>query len=837
FTYISAPDYSLERKNPYLSDYSADNWAEHISANTVGLINSIFSTGTIPSDPPTTTPTSTPIIDTSTLWQNIKINEFACAPQGDENEWVEFYNNSTTSLDLTGGYLCDERGATSTSGCKSINGIISANAWFLFDLDTRSFLNNSGDSVILRNDKGEEMDKIIYNGDLIPESGQSLARKKDGQDTDNNLDWAITTSLTKNSTNIITAPVVNIGGGGTYIPPVVLEIPILTVLAQTSDKIVLNEIYPDPVGSDTADEFIEIRNTGTETVNLSGWTISDLVKKYVLSGNLGAGEIAVYKREKTGIALNNSTLEEVKLADSSGKIVDKINYNKAFEGQSYMRDDKGNWLWTAEITPGLTNKYVNVDNLGITVDIKYPKTAEIGEIVIFDASESSDSRGGTLGFLWNFSDNSTLTGEEISKIFATSGIFTAKLVVTSSLGDSVDKTIEIKVDYLENLPKRQVIISEVLPNPEGTDKGEFIELYNMDETGVDLSGWKLKNKNNKIYTIPEAVKIEPKSFLILYQEVTKLTLTNTEDKIFLLDENDETVDLVKYEKAPEGKSYCFFDGAWFWTTEINPGKLLEKQNEVSLSSVKSSGKGYLIKNLSEVRESEVGDLVITQGTVVVLPNIFGTQYMYVTDGESGIQIYNFKKDWPQLKVGDVIKVKGEISNAQGVQRLKTKTKADFVILENNAQINFVSTTLEELNEENLGALVKLSGEITSIKSNYFYLDDGNDEIVVYLKKNTGIDKKNFKVGDMIEVVGILEVGKAGWQVWPRGQTDITKTRTGGLTQNQELNSENNSKETAGNYITATLGGFSALFFGVLFKNKGAIFKTALALVGKWIKRG
>lgn len=858
FTYVAAGEYSLERKNPYLNDYTVDNWIEHVSGNTVGLVNSIFSTNTLPSDPPTTTtstdpgtdpptttPSSTPEIDFS-FWTNIKINEFACAPQGDENEWVEFYNLSTTSLDLSGGYLCDDRGLSSTSSCKKISSTtIEALTWFVFDLDTRSFLNNDSDSVILRDPLGQEIDKIVYEGVLTPKSGQSLARKIDGQDLDSNNDWAITTSITKNSANVITAPVVSSGGGGSYIPPEVAETPQIEEVSQTlissTGKVVLNEIYPDPPGSDSLDEFIEIKNIGEKPVDLKGWSIGDLVKKYTLSGVLKPGEIVVYKREKTGIAFNNTTLEEVKLADISGKIVDKVSYEKAFEGKSYMRNTDGIWLWTAEITPGTENNFVNVDNLGISVDIKGPKTAEIGEMVIFDASESYDSQGGELSFLWNFSDNLTLNGEEVSRVFTTSGIFIAKLTVSSTSGNTVDKNIEIKVDFLENLPQSKVVISEVLPNPEGQDKSEFIELYNMDEIGVDLSGWKLKNKSNKTYIVPEGIKIEPKSFLILYQEVTKLTLTNTEDKITLFDDGDEVVDFVKYEKAPEGKSYSFFEGSWFWTTEINPGKLLTKENgtagqkTVSLASSKS--KNYQIKSLEQIRNSAIGDLVIVEGYVAVMPNIFGSQYFYLIDGSYGVQIYNNKKDWPNIKVGDKIKVKGEISVALGVKRIKTKTKNDFIIL---SKENFLAPNkfvLDEVEENNFGALIKLTGEITSLKTNYFYLDDGSDEILVYFKKNTGIEKKNYKAGDVVEVTGILETSSKGPQLWPRGTEDIKKVGEIENPEEKEIKSVNTTKERADNYLTATLGGFSALFFGFFLKNRGTVLKGVISLATKLIKRG
>jgi len=45
FTYISAPDFSLERADPILDDYSAANWQEHVSGNTAGAQNSNYNSG------------------------------------------------------------------------------------------------------------------------------------------------------------------------------------------------------------------------------------------------------------------------------------------------------------------------------------------------------------------------------------------------------------------------------------------------------------------------------------------------------------------------------------------------------------------------------------------------------------------------------------------------------------------------------------------------------------------------------------------------------------------------------------------------------------------------
>ncbi len=793
-------------------------------------------------DPPTTTPTSTPITDTSTLWQNIKINEFVSTPIDGENEWVEFFNNNTSSLDISGGYLCDEKGVTSTvASCKTINGIINPLSWFWFDLDTRSFLNNDQDSVILRNLSGEEIDKIDYNGKLTPIVGQSYARKIDGQDTDSSSDWAITTSITKNSTNTIKAPITPVSSGGGGSNYTIIKEEEEPILYTTSDKIILNEIYPDPIGSDTLDEFIEIKNIGTEVVDLTGWSVSDTVKKHVLSGVLSPGQLVVYKREKTGISLNNSTPEEVKLADPSGKLIESVSYKFAPEGQSYVKNASSTWAWTTEISLGLENKVTIVDNVGITVNIIYPNSAEIGEVVIFDASESSDKNAGQLDFLWNFSDNSVFYGEEVGKVFTTSGIFSVKLTVSSTKSEPVDKTVNIKVGLGLIQTETGVIISEIFPNPDGVDKGEFIELFNTGSSTVDLAGWEIKNKNGKIFKILTGTKIEPGKFLIFYQDVTKMTLGNESEKITLTDKDGNVIDLVKYEKAPSGQSYSFFEDNWFWNDEITPGRLVENQEKNKIEKTNSNSVGskktYQIKSLADARESAVKDLVITQGVVAVLPNIFSTQYIYIVDGDVGLQVYNFKKDWPELKIGDQVKIIGEISQASGVKRIKTKTRNDVV------KIGFVTTTpleiktLDILEDINLGALVKVSGEITAIKTSVIYLDDGNNEATIYLKKNAMIDRKKYKVGQTIEVTGILEAGTSGLQIWPRQNEDLRLLVETFLSDETTLQTENNSKETANNYLSATLGGFSALLFGFFLKNKGTIIKGAITLAGKLIKRG
>lgn len=228
FTYIPATHFSLQRKDANLVDYTSANWTEHASGNTVGGIN-VFEISPNPkstSTPVTTTPeptlTPTPAQNTgqnnggsqaqnesltpAPVAQNLtalKINEFVVDPESG-NEWVELYNNSPASVDITDALICDARNTTST--CKKIIGAVGANSWLQVDLQTKSFLNNSGDSVILKNSSGSVVDRIDYDDELTPDEGQSLARKIDGKDTDNDGDWIVTDTITPGKANIVSEP-------------------------------------------------------------------------------------------------------------------------------------------------------------------------------------------------------------------------------------------------------------------------------------------------------------------------------------------------------------------------------------------------------------------------------------------------------------------------------------------------------------------------------------------------------------------------------------------------------------------------------------------------------
>lgn len=139
--------------------------------------------------------------------------------------------------------------------------------------------------------------------------------------------------------------------------------------------------------------------------------------------------------------------------------------------------------------------------------------------------------------------------------------------------------------YSNGDKSNDIIISEILPNPDGTDsKKEWIELTNIGKTDINLGNWSLDDSEDgsKPYTIPHALTIQARTATIIESADSKLSLGNKEDSIRLFDYEGVSIDEIVYEEAPSGKSYSRItieqeDGSimeeWIWTTNPTPGQL------------------------------------------------------------------------------------------------------------------------------------------------------------------------------------------------------------------------------------------------------------------------
>ncbi len=146
-----------------------------------------------------------------------------------------------------------------------------------------------------------------------------------------------------------------------------------------------------------------------------------------------------------------------------------------------------------------------------------------------------------------------------------------------------------------------VVFSEILPSPEGPDaENEWIEILNQNNFEVDLSGWKIKDKEGKTttYTFFAGAKISALGYLVLKRPETKITLNNSGEGLDFIYPNGEIADSITFGKASVDQSYNRTQSDWAWSTTLTPeAKNIVPKSEPSFAKA-SEGK----------KKSEVGPL-------------------------------------------------------------------------------------------------------------------------------------------------------------------------------------------------------------------------------------
>jgi hypothetical protein len=295
---------------------------------------------------------------------DVVINEIAWMGReaSPNDEWIELYNNSSSQITLDGWKLVAEDGTPEIS----LKGKIPSKGFFLLERTDDETLPNIKADLIYKgslSNKGEDLKLIDSKGNLIDEvdcsSGwfegdnktkRTMERKDalvSGSDPEN---WQLSkepggTPKDKNNVTkreIKTKKKTETKIGRKFYP----------------SNVFINEILPSPEGPDAENEWIEIFNGNNFEVDLTDWKIRDkvgAVKTYKIpqGTKIEAFSFLVLKRPETKITLQNS-VDGLELLDPTGKVVDKVNYQKAPLGQSFNRTPQG-WKWSTTLTPGKKN--------------------------------------------------------------------------------------------------------------------------------------------------------------------------------------------------------------------------------------------------------------------------------------------------------------------------------------------------------------------------------------------------------------------------------------------------------------------------------------------------
>ena len=128
-----------------------------------------------------------------------------------------------------------------------------------------------------------------------------------------------------------------------------------------------------------------------------------------------------------------------------------------------------------------------------------------------------------------------------------------------------------------------IVVTEVMVNPSAVSDtyGEWFEIYNNDTISIDLAGWRIADSEDdlhEIQTVSIELYINPGDYLVLGRNVdntvnggytadygySSFQLSNSEDEIFLVDNENRIVDEIEYNS-----SFPYSSGASMYLRNID----------------------------------------------------------------------------------------------------------------------------------------------------------------------------------------------------------------------------------------------------------------------------
>lgn len=408
----------------------------------------------------------------------------------------------------------------------------------------------------------------------------------------------------------------------------------------------------------------------------------------------------------------------------------------------------------------------------------------------------SQIRAGLSNMEMQNNSNRVYTYTLVANIDDNCGSYIIPVVVTGKTGLTTESSVTVNIIQTS----QDIQVNEILPKPdEGTDK-EYIELYNQGNENVDLYQWQLDDKANfgsNPYTINDRVIIKAKDFQIFYKTETNLSLNDSGDYVRVILPNGIETQAIEYSKANKGESYNYTEYGWKWSITLTPNQPNTITAPISIS--KTSSKKTKTENnrdppqifISDLKNYQPETYVIISGIVIAAPNFLATTYFYIQDDSGGIQIYCYNKDFPDLKNGDKIQVTGRVSSTSE-RRIKIDSANDIIIIEQNYFVQPQRFFQKPNYLDFEGMLVEIMGIVTETSGDTFYLEDEwGENVKIYIKKSTNIDKPRMYKGDYVKIIGIVDLTKNGFQILPVLQShveilDSSKTKAENKSNNNLL---------------------------------------------------
>ena len=205
--------------------------------------------------------------------RNVVINEFLAHTDLPEIDFIELYNHSTSAVEVGGCFVTDD---PTTNKYRIPEGtLIPARGFLALDEHVLGFrLDAAGESIYLVSSSGQRViDAVRFDAQ---ENGVASGRSPDGSTTIRRL-----AKPTPGAANE----------------------------ARRLEDIVITELMYDPISGDSEDEYVELFNRSTNTMNLAGWKFVDGISyKFPQGTTLAAGGYMAVAKNLTRLLANYPTL-------------------------------------------------------------------------------------------------------------------------------------------------------------------------------------------------------------------------------------------------------------------------------------------------------------------------------------------------------------------------------------------------------------------------------------------------------------------------------------------------------------------------------------------------
>ncbi len=344
-----------------------------------------------------------------------------------------------------------------------------------------------------------------------------------------------------------------------------------------SEHIFVSELLPDPEGTDTDNEWIELQNPTSDPWTITNWTLEmeGSTKRVIPELTLEPQSVVLVPTGAVGLSLTNAG-GTVILRDAAARECDRVTYPGLPTGIAYGRGaDDGQWKSQCYVTPGMQNQSPAWNP---EIGIESGSTLGTGKTKVNIALSTIEGFAGTPQCSVDFGD-----GQKAQlcnpgwHTYGSPGAFNLALTAKNACSTTVTRTLEIQVlpqtkssssaktaaasastpmqSYM-NLPKPPLIISAALPNPAGDDKGhEWVEVTNTSSQTVSSEGIVFVS-GTKRSTPLLGESLGPRERRRYMVSLLGLKLGN-EDAGIELRLGDQIVSILRWGKAREGVVYRY----------------------------------------------------------------------------------------------------------------------------------------------------------------------------------------------------------------------------------------------------------------------------------------